>query len=357
MRWFNKDMILKITLYFFILLLPYCGLSGQGIANIKVGVITREFVVAKPFFASCHAATLVECPGNKILAAWFAGSVESAPDVSICLAACNNGIWDQPQIVADGIVNDSLRYACWNPVLFRTKRGLLFLFYKVGKTPREWWGMMKHSDDNGVTWSAAQKLPDGILGPVKNKPLQLKNGSLLYPSSTESMDEKLWQIHMEKSDSKAKHWQNIPLACGSFGVIQPAILSYKNNKLQLLCRSRQNFIIQSWSADGGKTWGPLTKTSLANPNAGIDAVTLRNGLQLLVYNPLDAGSEWVKGRNKLSVAVSSNGIDWKDVITLEYTPAGEYSYPAVIQTRDGLVHILYTYNRKNIRHIVLKLTG
>ncbi|MCU0384916.1 MAG: exo-alpha-sialidase [Flavihumibacter sp.] len=321
----------------------------------SVTILKQENIVDSPPFASCHASTIVDIPGNRLLAAWFAGPHESHKEVLIYTAIHENGTWSQSQAVADGIINDTLRYPTWNPVLFRTQSGKLALFYKVGPNPREWWGEYKISNDEGKTWSAAVKLPEGILGPIKNKPIQLKDGSILHPSSTESLDEKIWHIHLEKSDNNFQNWSRININNDSFGVIQPSILTYPNGDLQLLSRSRQNYIIQTWSKDNGATWGPLSKTSLPNPNAGSDAVTLHNGWQLLVYNPLPAGKDWWNGRNRLNVAVSKDGNGWQDILKLENHPEGEYSYPAVIQDRDNIVHITYTLDRKNIRYVSLQV--
>ena len=131
------------------------------------------------------------------------------------------------------------------------------------------------------------------------------------------------------------------------GVIQPTILTYADNRLQMLCRTRgKGFIAESWSQDGGRTWSEMTLTSLLNPNSGIDAATLRDGRQLLVFNNTP------KGRSPLNVAVSSDGKQWSTVLILESKP-GEYSYPAVIQASDGRVHITYTYLRKSIKHVIL----
>ncbi len=102
-----------------------------------------------------------------------------------------------------------------------------------------------------------------------------------------------------------------------FNVIQPTILQYADGRLQMLCRSQENIIVETWSTDNGKSWSKLTDTNLPNPNSGIDAVTLSNGLQVLVFNPMYHGKEWVEGRNVLNVAVSKDGEDWTDVYTLE----------------------------------------
>ncbi|HTF28645.1 MAG TPA: exo-alpha-sialidase, partial [Flavitalea sp.] len=134
---------------------------------------------------------------------------------------------------------------------------------------------------------------------------------------------------------------------------QPSILSYGNNRLQILCRSRHDSLVEAYSGDNGLTWGKISKTVLPNPNSGTDAVTLKQGLQLLVYNPTKRGKQWSNGRGKLNVAVSKDGKVWSDVMVLENGENEEFSYPAVIQSSDGKVHITYTYDRKNVKHVVI----
>ncbi|MEJ5995344.1 sialidase family protein [Pedobacter sp. Du54] len=317
-------------------------------------VVVSEFIFEDAPFKACHASTLVELSNHKIMAAWFGGSNEGNKDVCIWASIKTNETWSVPVNIANGVQSDTLSYPCWNPVLFKTKTNLLVLYYKVGPNPRAWWGMMKTSKDNGNTWSKAIKLPEGFLGPIKNKPLQIASGEILYPSSTESPDEKVWQIHLEKSDSRAKHFKKILINGGAFGAIQPSILHYKDGKLQLLCRSRQNVIVSSWSTDHGNSWTTLKPLTLPNPNSGIDAVSLKNGWQVLVYNPLAAGKNWWEGRSILKLAVSKNGVDWKDVYTLEQHDGGEYSYPAIIQSANGAVHVSYTAERKKIKYVELR---
>ncbi len=96
----------------------------------------------------------------------------------------------------------------------------------------------------------------------------------------------------------------------------------------------------------------MTATGLPNPNAGADAVTLSDGRQLLVYNHTHQNGDFPRSREMLNVAVSKNGAEWKTVMTLE-RQEGEYSYPSVIQTSDGLVHITYTFRRESVKHVVL----
>lgn len=324
-------------------------------AQQKATLVRQEMIMEKPPVPAAHASTMTELPDGRLMASWFGGTRESARDVCIYTAVYSKGKWSAPRMVADGVVNDTLRYPAWNPVLYTNQKGEILLFYKVGPNPREWWGLMKTSRDKGKTWSKAIPLPDSILGPIRNKPVLLSNGRLLHPSSTESLDEKVWAVHMEISDTDGKHWKYIPVDCDTFGVIQPTVLFHPGNKLQMLCRSRQNAIVESWSDDNGLTWSPLRKQDMLNPNSGIDAVTTKSGLHVLIYNPAVSGKDWWLGRNELRVGVSKDGEHWTDVYQLEKEEKGEFSYPAVIEGKNGDIHISYTYDRKNIKHVVLKL--
>jgi predicted neuraminidase len=295
-------------------------------------------------FPGCHASTLVETRDG-LLSAWFGGTAEKNPDVGIWLSHFNNGLWTKPVEVANGIQYKGKRYPCWNPVLYNNGKEIL-LFYKVGPSPSEWWGEMVTSEDNGKTWSRPYRLPENIYGPIKNKPVLLSDGELLCPSSTENDG---WRVHMEFTSDNGLSWERTAaLNDKKTGVIQPAILMHQGNKIQMLCRSTSSWILTSLSDDNGRTWSGLTSAGLPNPNSGIDAVTLRDGRQLVVYNHLN------KGRNMLNVAVSEDGKEWKAAVLLENDAKGtEFSYPAVLQTNDGLIHITYTWNRKLIKHVVI----
>lgn len=342
----NK-IFLALSMLLYMALLPVS-------AQIKYEKLKEELVFNNPPFKQCHASTMVETSDGKLLLACFGGEHEADKGVNIWLSTLQSDKISQPESVADGVVSDTLRYPAWNPVLFKTKNGKLFLFYKVGPNPREWWGMVKTSMDNGQSWSVAQALPKGVLGPIKNKPIQLSSGTILSPSSVEESNGR-WKAHIEKSTDEGKTWQIIPVdPDGKFDVIQPSILFYKNNLLQILCRSKQGKVAQAWSTDGGNTWSALSATTLLNPNSGTDAVTLKNGEHLIVYNPDVPGKDWMNGRGKLRVARSVDGKTWDDIAVLENGTTQEYSYPAIIQTSDGLIHISYTYDRKNIKHVVLR---
>lgn len=242
------------------------------------------------------------------------------------------------------------------------------LFYKVGPNPGEWWGMLTTSDDEGRTWSTPRKLGEDpaighLLGPVKNKPIQLKDGSIVCPSSSElevpdagdpQKTRDKWRVHFEITSDLGTTWRVIgPVNDGiEFNAIQPSILTYLDGRWQILCRTQEGVVGESWSTDKGQTWSKMKGSSLPNPNAGTDAVTLKDGSQIIVYNHTQRRGEFPTGRNMLNVAMSQDGSTWKVVATLERSP-GEFSYPAVIQTRDGLVHITYTYLRKTVKHVVV----
>jgi predicted neuraminidase len=203
------------------------------------------------------------------------------------------------------------------------------------------------SDDGGRTWGEHRRLPDGILGPVKNRPVQLADGSILCGSSSEHDG---WRVHLEWTPDLGRTWHVTgPLNHGDeFGAIQPGMvqLDRTGRKLLILCRSREGRIVESRSDDAGRSWTPLEATSLPNPNSGLDAVALADGRALVVYNHTP------RGRSPLNVAVSSDGRNWQAAVVLEDQP-GEYSYPAVIQTADGKVHVTYTWKRQKVRHVVL----
>ena len=308
------------------------------------GVVRSEFVFETAPFAQCHASTIERTPAG-LVAAWFGGTREMNPDVGIWLSRHEKGKWTKPVEVAIGKGDDDQPLPCWNPVLFQPRGRPLMLFYKVGPEPSKWWGMLMTSQDNGKTWSSSLRLPDGMLGPIKNKPIQLSDGTILCPSSDEAGG---WKVHIESIDSSGKGWARGRALSDSneYDAIQPTILRYPSGDMQVLCRSQQGRVVESWSHDNGKSWSKLGATAIPNPNSGLDAVMLRDGRALLVYNHATTG------RSELHVAVSSDGRTWRAALQLENAP-GEYSYPAVIQARDGLVHITYTWKRERIKHVVL----
>ncbi len=314
----------------------------------------NEFTFDKAPFKECHASTIEYTPAGLVVA-YFGGTKEQNPDVEIWVQRRINNRWTAPVSVANGIQHSQKRYPCWNPVLYQVPGGALLLFYKVGPSPQTWWGELITSKDHGKTWSAPQRLPEDILGPVKNKPVLLKDGTLLCPSSTEVTSGNGWRMHFEMTKDWGKTWsitEKIDTA-SAVNAIQPSVLFHKGGRLQLLARSKDDGVVSSWSDDNGVSWSELEKEVLPNPNSGTDAVTLRNGTQLLIYNHVGkTGNQWGGKRSPLNLAISKDGISWKNVVTLE-SENGEFSYPAIIQGKDGLVYISYTWNRQKIKFVIV----
>jgi len=312
-------------------------------AAAPAGLLKREFIYERAPFPECHASTICEVNGQ-LLAAWFGGTREKDKDVEIWVSRHDGVKWSAPVSVATGIDGDK-RFPSWNPVLFQAKNEPLTLFYKIGPSPDTWWGMKIASANGGATWNSPARLPEGIFGPIKNKPVQLAGGEIISGSSTEHDG---WRVHFERSADNGKTWERTQTISDpkQFGAIQPTILIHTNGALQALCRSKKQRIVETWSRDGGRTWSDLEATSLPNPNSGIDAVTLRDGRHLVIYN------HTTRGRSPLNLAASRDGKTWQAALVLE-NESGEYSYPAIIQTSDGLVHLTYTWKRQRVKHAVI----
>lgn len=312
-------------------------------------VLKSEFIAEHPSVPSCHASTIVETGGGMV-AAFFAGTAEGNPDVGIWLSRQVDGAWTAPVEVANGILPNG-RVPCWNPVLFQPKTGALMLFYKMGPSPSTWWGMLRTSTDNGKTWSEGTRLPEGVLGPIKNKPVQLEDGTILCPTSTETNTKPSdWRVHFERSTDLGKTWTTSqPSSAGEpvVDAIQPSVLFLGGNKLAAIGRSKQKHVFYVESGDAGKTWGAMSLLDLPNPNSGTDAVTLKDGRHLLIYNHTP------KGRSPLNLAVSKDGKTWQAALVFEDEPKAEFSYPAIIQASDGLVHVTYTWKRQKVKHAVI----
>ncbi|MHC4581609.1 MAG: sialidase family protein, partial [Planctomycetota bacterium] len=223
------------------------------------GVVEAQFLYEKASFPSCHASTIAETK-DYFVTAFFGGTDEGNKDVGIWICTKRKGAdhWSAPVEVADGVQFSRIpagqvqRHPCWNPVLYQADDGPLLLFYKVGPSPRSWWGMLTKSDDQGKSWTEPRRLPEDIVGPVRAKPIKLADGGLLCGSSTE---DKGWRAHMEITPDLGKTWSRTEaLNDGKeFPVIQPTILTYRDGRIQILCRSR-GVLRQSWSDDAGKTW-------------------------------------------------------------------------------------------------------
>lgn len=345
----------QITIAFFGLLLLGSCKSALEKKTWKEGILVDEFIYDKAPYPSCHAVTIVEATNGDLVSAWFGGSHERHPDVCIYSAIKPKGSdkWGEPIKVADGVMKDGTRFPTWNPVLYQIPGGDLMLFYKIGPKPSEWWGVYRTSSDGGKTWSDKIDMPTkDFLGPIKNKPVLLSNGTLLLPSSTEGNG---WHLRMESTPDFGKTWvmgDTISRGKQKINAIQPSILFHKDGSIQAIGRTRNRAIFSTFSKDNGKTWSELELIGLPNNNSGTDAVTLKNGKHLLVYNHvLPPGKEAKGPRTPLNLSISDDGINWKATLVLEDSKISQYSYPSIIQSSDGMVHIVYTWRREKLKYV------
>ena len=298
------------------------------------------FIFDKAPFKSCHASTLVETEPGKLLAAWFGGDDEGAKNVQIWASAFDGKSWSAPVVVGS-----EPGQPCWNPVLFLTRQGTLYLWYKAGSSPQTWTGYVRTSSNHGTTWSPPRMMAAGMWGPVRAKPIQRQNGTILAGTSVESY--RNWTPYVDRSMDDGKTWRRSnPFAVpGRFKEIQPTLFETRDGKIVALMRSSGRKICRSESSDGGETFTPAVETDLPNPSAGIDVVRTRKGDIYLIYNPTAVA------RSPLSLARSvDDGASWKKVVDLEME-LGEFSYPAMIENAYGRLDIVYTWKRRHIKHV------
>lgn len=402
-----------------------------------------EFIYDQSIYPETHSSSIVELKDGTLLATYFGGTKERNPDVCIYTQRKEKGSskWSAPVLAADGVFeltpnghfipdgrlagvagidttctkaifgpcknlgidwqkakyeigmsleeaqhykgampDVSVRKACWNPVLFEMPDGEVWLFFKIGKNVPDWTGWVCKSNDGGLTWGDKEPLPDGFLGPIKNKPI-LIGDNLICPSSTEKDG---WKIHFELYNTNTNTWsKTAPQAVDSVLCIQPAILIHENGDLQALARTRPTNaqrkgidttpgrIATTWSYDGGLTWSDMAFINVPNNQSGIDAVTLTKPLSVkcsdgktynnqrfvLIYNDFATLPGTNKGpRTPISLACSADGTEWHHFLTFEKSPISQYSYPAIIQGSDGTLHCTYTWRRQRIAYKKVVIT-
>ena len=371
--------------------------AAKTVNPASTSIVADEFLYTKADFPQCHSASIVETRKGDLVATYFGGTGERNPDVCIWVSRKPKGAkeWTAPQMVADGVelkpikpnpqgkvslvttsqkpafggkfvplpewaswktnrgeaaVGNNYREACWNPVLFETPSGELQLYFKIGPNVAEWKGWICRSKDGGKTWSRREPLPDDIYGPIKNKPVVSK-GRLISPTSDERDG---WKLYFEYSDDMGKTWKRSPFVEADSGIraIQPSIIFLPDGRLQAVCRTRSRHIGVTYSSDNGETWSKLQLIETPNNNSGLDAVTLKDGTFALICNhwPIEPDKE--KGaRTPLALMKSKDGIHWEHWMTLEDSPISQYSYPSIIQSKDGHIHVVYTWRRQRVKHV------
>lgn len=337
-----------------------------------------EFIYAPATVTpECHASTIVALNNGDLMASWFGGAHERAADVAIYTARFHAGAWTAPVEVARE-TSATGGIPTWNPVLFHTRDGRLWLYYKFGPSPSEWAGARLLSTDEGRTWSPKETLPTGVLGPIRAKPLVLPDGVIVSGSSNEGALG--WRVFIERStdsgttwkrmgpltiskedDATAKPWPDPPAGSDEIrekdnaqrtysGIIQPSVISMGGKHLRFYARSKTlaSRIVVSDSTDAGVTWSTPRYLDLPNNNSGLDVVRLKDGRIVMIFN------DTPRGRSPLNLAVSTDGEHFRIFATLEQGP-GEYSYPAIIQGNDGALQMTYTWHRTTIKHVQLPL--
>ena len=329
-------------------------------------ILTQEFI-APPVKGHVHASTLLPLADGGYLAAWFEGTREGAGDVAIKGCRRKDGRWGHVRMFAK--VNDDAPH--WNPVLWRADDGRIVLFFKVGRNCSDWRTYVRESRDEGENWTPPCELIAGEVrggrGPVRNKCLRLASGRWLAPASREI---KRWRAFVDISDDDGRTWRASPEfpvpadAPEKFGVIQPTLWNDASG-VHALLRAKDGWIWQTDSADGGETWRELYRSPLENINSGIDCVRASDGKLYLVLNGADPGGK--KGtwgaRSHLEIRSSSDGgKTWQTYHVLAddapRQPDGrgtEFSYPAILESRPGVLAMTFTWNRRQIRFVELRL--
>ena len=397
-------------------------------------IVKDQFLYEHTSFPQCHSGSIVELKDGDLLATYFGGKFEGNPDVCIWVSTKKKGsdTWSAPVLAGDGVfelgtpdallagINEETtpaevgpiketwpkhtaplkRKACYNPVLIQMPNNEVWLFYKVGARVSDWTGWIVKSKDGGRTWGKREALPEGYLGPIKNKPV-LMNNRLICGSSTEKNG---WKFHVEILDLSdgtwktkpvaslpwkyvgpvrselAKRTEDLPLNAGTnigleweipdsageidqngmrpIDCIQPSILQLKDGRLQVLMRTRNGKLATSFSSDQGDTWSDVTLSEIPSNQSGTDAVTLKDGRHVVIYNNFETLPGTKKGvRTPLSIAVSEDGKHWRHVLTLEDSPISQYSYPAIIQGKDGMLHCVYTWRRQRMAYKQIDLNS
>ncbi|MBS1252078.1 MAG: Sialidase [Anaerolineales bacterium] len=305
-----------------------------------------------------HCATLTELPDGSLLAAWFGGSFETAPDVVILASEYDpvRGDWSPPRLIAE-VPGHSLG----QPVFLVRPDGELWLFFVVimggGEAPSppasssrnlmpplaDWTSAQPHwqrSLDGGRTWESPEQLMDYAGLMFRSRPLILPDRIILPV-----YDENTWESRMLISDDDGRSWRLTEPIVTSPGNIHPCLAPLSDGRLLAYLRTggEGGFIWRTESADGGETWATPRPTSLVNPNSGLDLLRLQSGRLVLAFNNSD------RYRTPLCVALAEEDEVWQWWRTLEDEHA-EFSYPTLLQTEDGTIHIVYTYKREHIHH-------
>ena len=320
----------------------------------------EEYVTPLESWPMMHAGSFCEQSDDTLAAVWYAGSREGASDVAIYFAMRpRHGTWTEPRaLVTVEIARMELgRYVkkLGNPLIFTDGRGRLCLLY-VSVSVGGWSGSslnMKDSDDGGKTWTPSRRL---TLSPffnvselLRNKPVMAQDGRIAVPIYHEFLG-KFPEILWLTPDVDGQRWSYTKTRItGGRSYIQPSLICLDAQNIQVLMRScgLAKAVGLCRSSNAGATWDPPQSLDVTNSDSALDAVRLTDGTILMAFNDKESG------RAELQLAASSDcGTTWKRLATVESEPeAAEFSYPAILQSREGNIHLLYTWQRKRIKHV------
>jgi predicted neuraminidase len=291
-------------------------------------------------YPQSHASSIISLPNGDLLAAFFAGSREKALDVAdvICRKPSGSEKWTTPEII-----HKSEGHSEGNTMFLLDKKGTLWFFFntmwKGGWTINKI--RYKKSIDGGKTWSDPIWFRKPIGWLIRNHAIILKNGEILVPVYSEVLGYKSFVLITNNEGKSWKKYGRVGTTC-----LQPNVVQLSDDSLLMYCRTAgSGRIFKSTSTDIGRHWSPAEPTQFKNPNAGIDLFRCQSGNFVLVYN------DSTTARTPLKVTLSQDeGKTWPYEKILESDP-GEYSYPYVAQASNGVLHLVYTFNRKRIKHV------
>lgn len=315
---FVKKDVNMYRVYFIIITLSvflFVSCSGYNSKKWKEGIVDENYVCSSPVTPENSEPSIIST-GERIIVVWSGGTDKMYPDASIWLSKLEEGVWSSPVKIAGGAVDDSLKFPCSHPVLYKISGHSIGLFYKVMKNESQWEVYFKLSNDDGDTWSESVCLPEGVdINPAIGMPL--------------------------KSFSGIKYFTN-----------KSVVLKYKNSYMRLLSAKGAEKIRYCISDGGTKTWTCDDTTNLPCGNTPISAISLEDGRQLLVYNHVLAGDGKGHGCfSPLNISLSVDGRKWFASLVLEDNISGKYYMPSAIQTSDGFVHIVYSWHDEKIKYV------
>ena len=321
--------------------------AGPAVVTVSGGAVHQEEAIFEPTAGIAgkighHAATITAFSDGELLAAWYSYAGPGELDGSaIYMSRRRIGAtaWDEPQLHIDRAIGDG------NPVLYSEGDDVWFFQAVV---PGGWSTShieTQRSGDRGMTWTEPRTI-DGPLGAnVKYPPLRMVDGHLLLPAYDDLLSRSLFFVSPD-----GDNWtlRSAVYTEPPHEDIQPSVVKLGSNRLLTIMRNKgQEWLWVMASDDNGGSWSQPQNSGFPNPGSAAAMLRLANGHLLLVYN--DSPTE----RRPLSAAISADdGATWT-AARIVANGDSTYSYPAVVQTADGLVHLLYSLGRESIQHVTM----